>query len=119
CQRWGPPSAGRAIVPLWVVGLLAPLATLVILLGAFRRFVVFGRDSSSSSFEVYTWRVPKGKIVVRTVAWFSRDSGAWYRAVCLARGPMSGIGSTVSLCPFGARGFKSHSRRQPQDDIFS
>src|SRR5437016_1379748 len=24
---------------------------------------------------------------------------------------MSGIGSPVSLCPFGARGFKSHSRR--------
>ncbi len=41
-----------------------------------------------------------------------RDSGAWYRAVCLACGPMSGIGSPVSLWPFGPRGFKSHSRRQ-------
>src|SRR2546427_2092260 len=54
---------------------------------------------------------PKGKIVVEMFGCFSRDSGAWYRAVCPARGPMSGIGSTVSLCPFGARGFKSHSRR--------
>src|SRR5229473_566203 len=35
---------------------------------------------------------------------FSRGSGAWYRAVCVSRGPMSGIGSPVSLCPSGRVG---------------
>ena len=46
-----------------------------------------------------------------------RDSGAWYRAVCavcVGLGLEACTGRMVSLCPFGARGFKSHSRRQPR-----
>src|SRR5439155_7209018 len=113
---WRPPGASTAIRPLRVVGWLAPIATLVNLLKKHAQASSFGAILARVSHTGFLELVSSGALSKRensrrNVAQFSRDSGAWYRAVCLARGPMSGIGSPVSLCPFGARGFKSHSRR--------